>query len=881
LEIAGILLFPSTSAKCWRCAIFGALLLGATLRLEAAELVHLDRQGVIRWTADQSEVALFGANYCLPSACDYRAAGYVGADRKRLVEQDMLHLARMGWDGMRLCFWGDWENCDDHGNLIDNDHLDLMDYAIAQARDRGIYILFTPITTYAAWWPDGASSDEYPGFSQSYSRADLGRDPVAISAQSNYVHQILNHVNRYTRVALKDEPSVLFIEMINEPVHRPDELSQAIQYIDTLVDAVRSTGCSKLLFHNVSQDFRITPAIKASKVQGVSFAWYPTGLNVNRSLKENYLRTVDAFPPMLRPDLLQMPKIVYEFDSPDVNSGYMYPAMVRSFREVGAQFVAMFSYDMLDTAPYNLGWQTHFLNLVYSPRKAVSAIIAAEATRELPRYSHHDDYPDNRRFGPFRVSYEEDTSEMVTRDSFLYANDTFTRPPELAALKRIVGLGSSPIVEYEGCGAYFLDKLGDGVWRLELYPDAVIVMDPFSQKLNHESACSRLVWREWPMTIRLPDLGESFWLKGLNAGNATSAQARAGNFQVKPGVYLLTREPEVNLSRLPQQVGHVGLTEFVCPAAPRLPAQILAVARETYPADGPIVIGADVVDSAVPESVTLFVRPAGGGDFQDFPLEAKGGYRHEVRLPAGSFKPSAVEYYLTARMPDGEVRFPMGSNETATAEIIAAATPLVLFDAQRDIDRLVFTRIGDGIRQGIFERREATPSEPATLRLFFPLSYDWTLDDYTASVSVKQPIIERRSHLHAMTALRVRAKGESDGQIIHLTLVEADGTSWGVRLTLSAQWQEITVPVEDFELARGVMLPLGFPGRWNYWLTPAGGRGHPQDRLKLESVEHLQISFRPSGEKPDIASDPWVDVASVALVPTTASASHSGSPELR
>jgi len=52
-------------------------------------------------------------------------------------------------------------------------------------------------------------------------------------------------------------------------------------------------------------------------------------------------------------------------------------------------------------------------------------------------------------------------------------------------------------VSYDGCGAYFLDKLADGVWRLELYPDAVLVQDPFAQSLNYRTVCSRLVCREW------------------------------------------------------------------------------------------------------------------------------------------------------------------------------------------------------------------------------------------------------------------------------------------------------------------------------------------------------------------------------------------------
>ena len=48
----------------------------------------MDKQGVIRWTENRKEVALFGANYCLPSACDFRAADYVGGDRKQMIVEE-------------------------------------------------------------------------------------------------------------------------------------------------------------------------------------------------------------------------------------------------------------------------------------------------------------------------------------------------------------------------------------------------------------------------------------------------------------------------------------------------------------------------------------------------------------------------------------------------------------------------------------------------------------------------------------------------------------------------------------------------------------------------------------------------------------------------
>src|SRR5438046_3714262 len=125
----------------------------------ADRAVFLDNQGVVRWRDDKQEVTLFGANYVLPTASDYRAAGYLHADRKKMIDEDMAQFARMGWDALRLTFWGDWEASDSAGNLIANDHLDLLDYLIARARERGIYMLFSPIQLYGANWPDARSEE--------------------------------------------------------------------------------------------------------------------------------------------------------------------------------------------------------------------------------------------------------------------------------------------------------------------------------------------------------------------------------------------------------------------------------------------------------------------------------------------------------------------------------------------------------------------------------------------------------------------------------------------------------------------------------------------------------------------------------------------------
>src|SRR5258707_14985815 len=270
---------------------------------EATRAVYLDKDGVVRWRDDQSEVALFGANYCIMSGSDYRMAGLVARDRKKMIDEDMAQFARMGWTALRLCSWGDWENSDRAGNLIVNEHVDLLDYLISKARERGIYILLTPIHTYNPAWADQLDQPtQNVGFSRYFERSEMGTDAASIAAQARYIRQLLEHVNPYTGVAIKDEPAILFVEMINEPVHHPEDLSGSIRYINTLVGAVRATGTRKLTFFNVSQDFAIAPAIKASAVDGVSFGWYPTSLVAGHMLKGNFLPAVDGYPDMLRSD---------------------------------------------------------------------------------------------------------------------------------------------------------------------------------------------------------------------------------------------------------------------------------------------------------------------------------------------------------------------------------------------------------------------------------------------------------------------------------------------------------------------------------------------------------------------------------------------------
>jgi len=507
----------------------------------ADDKVHVDENGVIRWSDTHTEVSLFGANYCLPSACDYRAPSYIGegGNRKAMIREDLDHFKRMTFDGLRVCFWGDRQNSDADGNLVVNDHLDLMCYLISEATERDIYMLLCPITTYDSQWPENDDRSN-TGFILTHPKGSLTLSEPAIQAQCNYWKQLLLYRNPYTGRQLKDEPNILLLELINEPTQHPEDIPGMVRYINRLIGTIRETGCTKPTFYNLSQDFKVARAIADSEVEGSTYAWYPTGLDRGRGIPGNGLLYVDRYEQMDNPLINGKAKIVYEFDTPDVDSGYMYPAMVREFRRGGVQFAAIFSYDMLRTASRNLAWRTEYFNMVFTPSKAVSAMISAEVMRRSPRLKGYGYYPENNSFGDFRVSYEENLSVLNSGDLFYYSNDCPDRPRDPAAIRHIAGFGSSEVVRYEGSGIYFLDRNERKTWTIEVYPDVVELKDPFTWYADRTEMVRKPEYNLRHMSISLPSLRAELDL--LPGRYTVNAKGRITAFEPLPNEVLYKQQ---------------------------------------------------------------------------------------------------------------------------------------------------------------------------------------------------------------------------------------------------------------------------------------------------------------------------------------------------
>jgi len=504
--------------------------------------VFVDPRGVMRWSDSKAEASFYGVNYTVPFAHAYRALREKGIDHKQAIDRDVYHFARLGYNAYRIHIW-DVEISDKNGNLLSNEHLDLLDYLFFKLQQKGIRILITGMTNFGNGYPE--RNENTDAFTYHYDKCQVHANPEAIAAQERYIGQLLRHVNPYTGQSYLEDPYVIGFEINNEPCHT-GAVQTTSAYIARMVAAMKKCGNKKPIFYNVSHNMEHVSAYFNADIQGTTYQWYPVGLVAGRQRQGNFLPYIDQYviPFSNLKGFANKAKAVYEYDPADNLYSYMHPAMSRTFRSAGFQWITQFAYDPMDIAAYNTEYQTHYLNLAFTPAKAISTMIAAEVAYNIPRNQKFAPYPQNTAFGDFLVSYEQDLSLMNAPDKFFYSNDTRVKPVQPEKLQHIAGHGSSPVVNYAGSGAYFLDRLEDGLWRLEVMPDAEKIADPFAKpSLNREVV--HILYRPQEIAIRIPDLGERFTVQPLSGQQheATKAIAvDATTFVAQPGVYLLQRK---------------------------------------------------------------------------------------------------------------------------------------------------------------------------------------------------------------------------------------------------------------------------------------------------------------------------------------------------
>ena len=502
------------------------------------------------WHDTQQPALFYGTNYTAPFAYAYRAIERKGTDHKVAINQDVYHMARLGFNAFRLHIW-DVEITDSVGNLLNNEHLDLLDYLIYKVEERGMYVVLTLQTNFGNGYPE----KDIPtgGYSYKYEKCSVHSDSMAQQAQINYVNALMKHVNKYTNRTYGTDYMTVGYEINNEPCHTGDP-KVTNEYVKTMVSALRNVGCTRLIFYNASHNFPEHTAayFNNTNIDGVTFQWYPTALVSNHARKGNFLPSVDhyAIPFDTLKGFDDVARIVYEFDPADNDYTILYPAMARSFRKAGMTWATQFAYDPTVIADCNTEYVTHYMNLAYTPGKAISQMIAAEVMRNTNIADYNKPYPADTIFGNCTLSYRNNLAVWNSTDKYYYTNNTTEAPTNVKQLTHIAGVGSSAIVEYDGTGAYFLDKINNGNWRLEVMPDVVRLRDAYKNTAENTPVATT-EWSEHDIIIKLPDLGDTLTLSNL-----------------KPGVYALTAngiDTDTGKYNNIMVCNNIGMWEYVAP----------------------------------------------------------------------------------------------------------------------------------------------------------------------------------------------------------------------------------------------------------------------------------------------------------------------------
>lgn len=801
--------------------------------------IYVDSKGIMRWSDTKHEAAFYGVNYTIPFAHAFRAMGYMHQDLKQQIDRDVYHIARMGMNAFRLHLW-DVELTDSIGTLQQNVHLDALDYLISKLHQRDIRIVLTAQTNFGNGYPE--RNLPTGGFSYLYDKCDVHSNPKAIAAQQRYLSGLLNHINPYTQMAYKDDPYLVGMEINNEPCHT-GTVEEVRNYINSMVNTMRATGYSRPIFYNVSHNPQVVSAYYSANIQGTTYQWYPIGLVNGAMQKGNFLPYVDQYPLPYRnlEGFSSKARLVYEFDPADILYSYMYPAMARSFRTAGFQWITQFAYDPLAIAYANTEYQTHYLNLLYTPRKALSMLIAAEVTRQMPREANYGTYPQDTLFANgFRVSYIQDLSEYNSKTKFFHSNSTQTVPVNNRNLQQIAGFGNSPIISYEGIGAYFLDRLEAGVWRLEIMPDATVISDPFAKPSLQKSVVT-LSKSNWSMSIRLDDLGNDFTIESLT--DEPQPKVNENTIQsITPGVYILRRKGIKERTHWNKdcQFRNMKVGEYVVPPYQN---QTYQVGHEPAPiatANEPLHLEAEIAGPALPDSVLVFTEKTSFWDTHPvyYKMTHKAGRTYKALIPVTELNGNEFRYTLSVyhhgqvtSYPGGVTTTPLDWNHISTASYttrLQPEGPCTLFRAGEDEFRLYCRPQWGNIRTELVRN-------PIQSSLTYRLSITPhpEVEQYALTRYIRPAIRAAGASLKNYKYLCIDAAQTTVPFTVKF--VQTTGIAYSTKVMPSPQGI-IKLPLSDFQQSALDLFPIAYPA-----FMPTTFSCHTTLPFRLDEVESVQL----------------------------------------
>lgn len=824
------------------------------------KFTYVDSKGRMR-NPKGDEVRYYGTNYTVPFAHAYRALNALGVDHKKAIDRDVYHMKRLGLNAFRMHLW-DVEISDSVGNLLDNAHLDLLDYLIGRMEENGIDIILTAQTNFGNGYPE--KNVDTGGYSYDYEKCKMHENPASIAAQRNYIKQLVEHRNPYTGLTYAADPRIIAMEVNNEPCHTSSP-AQVTAYINSMVEAMRNGGWEKPILYNVSHNGDMVQGYYDADIQGTTYQWYPIGLVAGHERKGNFLPYVDRYdiPFSNINGFNDKAKIVYEFDPADMLESYLFPAVARTFASEGFQWATQFAYDPIDMARFNTEYQTHYLNLAYTPQKAIGMKIAAKVMQATPYggpSAKRPVYPADTVFGNATVSYKRNLSVWNAPEEFFYTNNVTDAPVDAKKLKHIAGYGTSAVVEYQGRGAYFLDEIKPSVWRLEVMPDVLYSSDPFEKPSLHREP-AHIINACHSMRVSLPQLSEKFFYRPIS-DSAGVRKAADGVMDVCPGVYVLS-DSESALSQISSSTPVDGIRagDFVMPPVTTVAPHVNHKAAVNHYKSEPLVIEAEAFGDVMPDSLVIY--PSDVSFWRDdnklYTMHKVAPYLYRAEIPAEDLRwrdtfnyrvvfPDAIaaDAASLAKTDKSDITFPgglegnpldWGASDGAyySTRLIEEGAPIILLNGPDGLNGVDVSTIPDHWGRSRVGLAQLSPIGNDAVEVVVAPGTDSV---NTVLSKYVRPLISPIANSMNPSELRIKTGKIENMSNAVVALADIDGFTYSCPVTLTSD-SEIVVPLREFKLSPTLLVPAPFP-------TFLGREFVPEDNgqtLRAAEIEKLQLVF--------------------------------------
>lgn len=538
-------------------------------------------------TPDGRELCAFGVNFQTPLSWEANRLAKVGIhktteDLNRVTDNNIDDVVLMGAGQLR-CHLTPADFTDAKGNLVESVYLDALDYMVFRAGQKGLYVSFAFLNHMGQKGP----GSEWTG----KGAPTWIHDPEVVSCTRNYIGQLLEHQNKYSGKCYKDMPNLAYWELINEPLMysyaeikttdyynlfkawlsengKADSQANYAEYrtclvksyIDGMYDTIRSKGdrhpvCWGLNWHRYRRENAdIFAGVAASKAEIVAFCNYPGQDYVSQDYWNNsynftdrsfadwfnkYYKDVNGYGWAISKEFSSKAKVAYEFETFFNQAAYVYPIQALYFRALDAQAASMWTYTFNEIAPYFGG--SHFLNLRCTPAKAASFIVASQIFRNTST-SHNISVADEMIGDGWCISKSHNAAVYCDSDTYCHSGPTedgWSGINPSNSVKKVRGIGNSPIVKYTGSGIYFLDETDEGL-VIRLMPDVEVLGDQFKGS-DYRSVVTKLISdRENQLTIALKKWKDAdCTLYDVSGDSKVRLGEVHGTLSLKPGKYLL------------------------------------------------------------------------------------------------------------------------------------------------------------------------------------------------------------------------------------------------------------------------------------------------------------------------------------------------------